>query len=67
MECKLQLSSISTAMSRNYLSPEAAVIASILRSPGFYDPALSKNNQKRLEARFKYVIQGMLGEKMDYS
>ena len=42
---------------------QAAVIASILRSPGFYDPALSKNNQKRLEARFKYVIQGMLGEK----
>ena len=42
---------------------QAAVIASILRSPGFYDPALSKNNQKRLEARFKYVIQGMLDEK----
>jgi membrane peptidoglycan carboxypeptidase len=42
---------------------QVAVIASILRSPGFYDPALSKNNQKRLEARFKYVIQGMLDEK----
>ena len=42
---------------------QAAVIASILRSPGFYDPGLSKNNQKRLEARFKYVIQGMLDEK----
>ena len=42
---------------------QAAVIASILRSPGFYDPALSKNNQKRLEARFNYVIQGMLDEK----
>ena len=42
---------------------QTAVIASILRSPGFYDPALSKNNQKRLEARFKYVIQGMLDEK----
>jgi membrane peptidoglycan carboxypeptidase len=39
---------------------QAAVIASILRSPGFYDPSLSKENQKRLENRFAYVIQGML-------
>jgi len=39
---------------------QAAVIASILRSPGFYDPSLSQENQKRLENRFAYVIQGML-------
>ena len=39
---------------------QIAVIASILRSPGYYDPALSKENKKRLEGRFKYVIQGML-------
>ena len=39
---------------------QTAVIASILRSPGFYDPVLSKENQVRLENRFAYVIQGML-------
>lgn len=42
---------------------QSAVIASILRSPGLYDPVLSKDNKKRLEARFGYVIQGMLDEK----
>jgi membrane peptidoglycan carboxypeptidase len=42
---------------------QTAVIASILRSPGFYDPALSKENKVRLENRFKYVIQGMLDKK----
>jgi len=42
---------------------QSAVIASILRSPGYYDPALSKENKKRLEARFKYVINGMLEKK----
>ncbi len=42
---------------------QIAVIASILRSPGFYDPALSKENRVRLENRFKYVIQGMLDKK----
>ena len=38
---------------------QSAVIASILRSPGYYDPQYGKNNMKRLEARFKYVIDGM--------
>ncbi|CAB4535032.1 unannotated protein [freshwater metagenome] len=42
---------------------QVAVIASILRSPGYYDPALSKENKARLENRFKYVIQGMLDKK----
>ncbi len=39
---------------------QTAVIASILRSPGFYDPALSKENEERLKNRFQYVINGML-------
>jgi membrane peptidoglycan carboxypeptidase len=42
---------------------QTAVIASILRSPGYYDPALSKENKERLENRFAYVIQGMLDKK----
>jgi len=42
---------------------QSAVIASILRSPGLYDPALGGDNQARIEARFKYVIEGMLEEK----
>jgi membrane peptidoglycan carboxypeptidase len=42
---------------------QSAVIASILRSPGLYDPSLGGNNAKRLEARFAYVIQGMLDQK----
>ena len=42
---------------------QIAVIASILRSPGYYDPALSKENKARLDNRFKYVIQGMLDKK----
>jgi membrane peptidoglycan carboxypeptidase len=47
---------------------QSAVIASILRSPGLYDPNYGdaeqkKRNAARLEARFHYVIQGMLDEK----
>jgi membrane peptidoglycan carboxypeptidase len=47
---------------------QSAVIASILRSPGLYDPDYGDKEQKarnlaRLEARFDYVIQGMLEEK----
>jgi len=42
---------------------QSAVIASILRSPGYYDPSLSKENAVRLENRFAYVIQGMLDNK----
>ena len=38
---------------------QAAVIASILRSPGYYDPAYSEANKKRLKSRFAYVINGM--------
>ena len=42
---------------------QSAVIASILRSPGLYDPVLSADNKKRLDARFTYVIEGMLEKK----
>ena len=41
---------------------QTAVIASILRSPGYYDPSLSEENAVRLESRFRYVIDGMLNE-----
>ncbi len=41
---------------------QMAVIASILRSPGYYDPSLSEENGVRLENRFQYVINGMLNE-----
>ena len=39
---------------------QAAVIASILRSPGLYDPAFKKGNEARLIARFEYVKKGMI-------
>jgi len=39
---------------------QAAVIASILRSPGLYDPAFKKGNEARLLARFEYVKNGMI-------
>ena len=39
---------------------QAAVIASILRSPGLYDPAFKKGNEARLLARFDYVKNGMI-------
>jgi membrane peptidoglycan carboxypeptidase len=39
---------------------QAAVIASIFRSPGLYDPAFKKGNDERLQARFEYVKQGMI-------
>ena len=41
---------------------QTAVIASILRSPGYYDPSLSEENAVRLKNRFQYVIDGMLNE-----
>jgi len=36
------------------------VLASILRSPGLYDPGFKKENLPRLEKRFTYVIDGMV-------
>ena len=40
---------------------QGAVIASILRSPGFYDPA-NEAGRERLENRFNYVLNGMVEE-----
>ena len=42
---------------------QAAVLASILRSPGLYDPGFKAENLPRLENRFAYVIDGMVEEK----
>ncbi|MEY3374663.1 MAG: hypothetical protein RIT18_1294, partial [Actinomycetota bacterium] len=42
--------------------PQAAVLAAILRSPGYYDPDYREGNKERLEARYKYVINNMLDE-----
>jgi membrane peptidoglycan carboxypeptidase len=42
---------------------QAAVLASILRSPGLYDPGFKKENLPRLEKRFTYVIDGMVEAK----
>ncbi|NCX39342.1 MAG: penicillin-binding protein, partial [Actinobacteria bacterium] len=39
---------------------QAAIIASILRSPGLYDPAFKEGNLERLQARFDYVKEGMI-------
>ena len=39
---------------------QAAVIASILRSPGLYDPAFKEGNLERVQARFEYVKEGMI-------
>ena len=47
---------------------QSAIVASILRSPGLYDPYYGDKEQKarnkeRLERRFEYVISGMLDKK----
>ena len=42
---------------------QSAVIASVLRSPGYYDPQYGKENLARLKARFQYVLDGMVAEK----
>ena len=39
---------------------QAIVISCILRSPGFYDPSYSKENEERLTNRFNYVVKGMI-------
>jgi len=42
---------------------QSAILASLLRSPGLYDPGFKKENLPRLEQRFKYVINGMVDAK----
>ncbi|MET9019327.1 transglycosylase domain-containing protein [Actinopolymorpha sp. NPDC004070] len=38
---------------------ESAVLASLLRAPSIYDPAVDPTNRPRLEARYHYVLGGM--------
>lgn len=40
---------------------QCAVLASILRSPGYYDPGLREGNIGRLTARYNYTITAMVG------
>lgn len=42
--------------------PQSAVLASILRSPGYYDPDFREGNRERLEARYKYTLANMVDE-----
>lgn len=42
---------------------QSAILASLLRSPGLYDPGFKKENLPRLEQRFQYVINGMVDAK----
>ncbi len=39
---------------------EGAVLASVLNSPGTFDPALGKENRVRLLDRYHYVLDGMV-------
>lgn len=41
---------------------QSAVLASILRSPGYYDPDYREGNKERLEARYKYTLRNMSEE-----
>ena len=43
---------------------ESAVLASILRSPGYYDPNYRKGNEERLLARYKYVLNNLVKSKI---
>ncbi|GAA4985915.1 transglycosylase domain-containing protein [Actinopolymorpha pittospori] len=38
---------------------EAAVLASVLRAPSNYDPAVDPSNESRLAGRYHYVLEGM--------
>lgn len=39
---------------------QAAVLASVLNAPGYYDPANGPSYLKRLQDRWKYVLDGMV-------
>lgn len=43
--------------------PEAAVLAAVVQNPSLLDPNVSADNMPRLEARYGYVLSGMLAEK----
>ncbi len=40
--------------------PESAVLASVINSPGNFDPGIDKDNKQRLLERYDYVINGMV-------
>ncbi|MBA2445714.1 MAG: penicillin-binding protein, partial [Nocardioidaceae bacterium] len=40
--------------------PESAVLASVINSPGNFDPAVDKDNRQRLLERYDYVLAGMV-------
>ena len=42
---------------------ESAVLAAILRSPGYYDPDFREGNEERLLARYRYVLNNMVEQK----
>jgi len=42
---------------------QAAVLASVLNAPGYYDPANGPTYLARLKSRWKYVLDGMVKEK----
>lgn len=42
---------------------QAAVLASVLNAPGFYDPANGPSYLARLKARWRYVLDGMVRAK----
>ena len=39
---------------------EAAFLASVIRGPSFYDPALGEQQRSNVEQRMRYVLDGML-------
>lgn len=41
---------------------EGAVLASVIRGPSLYDPALGASQQKNLTDRFAYVLDGMVSQ-----
>ncbi len=41
---------------------EGAFLASVIRGPSFYDPALGAEQKANVEARWKYVMDGMVTE-----
>ena len=41
---------------------EGALLASVIRGPGFYDPSLGAQQKKNAQARVNYVLDGMQAE-----
>ncbi|SDB96586.1 Membrane carboxypeptidase (penicillin-binding protein) [Raineyella antarctica] len=43
--------------------PESAILASVVQNPSIMDPSVDESNMGRLQARYEYVLSGMLQEK----